>query len=123
MYKISELNAYNSTCLAGERSKPHNVLWIRQGLYFNAGKYLQLYTLYSIHFILNPWSSPVVLSLSADRLTLLRANTSPTGETLTMFTLSNLFPNSLHQNLCEIPSGNSLLLVPSNSQLTTGLFL
>lgn len=53
------MNAYNSLWQAWEVS-PHNVFWINQGLYFDSGKYLQFYTLYSLFSILNHWRSPVL---------------------------------------------------------------
>lgn len=44
---VCTYHAYNSTCLAGMRDRNLHVLWIRQGLYFDPGKYPQLYTLHS----------------------------------------------------------------------------
>lgn len=56
--KVCVYHACNSICLAGMRDQSLSVLWIGQGLSFEPGKCPQLYTLYSTHWILDPWSSP-----------------------------------------------------------------
>lgn len=63
------------------RDQNIHVLWIRQGLCFDPGKYPQLYTL---HSDFTARSSPVVSSLSAEKLASLQF--PPTGEPLGMCT-------------------------------------